>query len=194
MDFSECFSLTYNEMCVVHCSAGYTGVGDKNTPEFIGDSDDHLEGSLECAEASLELSTVRVLAKCRVEALSPGNLSTRRRVCHWRASIRRSMRISNSRGPAQWIYARARLLDLELGARMQSTPDGNFTVHPVSSENVSWRTLVVVLDQELHPNQTVYVLIDARAVLDSSGKPFVGLAGIDFNLAVAEQVVVPNEK
>ena len=36
--------------------------------------------------------------------------------------------------------------------------------------------VVVVLDQELHPNQTVYVLIDARAVLDSS-KLFVGLAG-----------------
>ena len=70
--------------------------------------------------------------------------------------------------------------------------DGSFAVHPVISENVSWRTLVVVLDQELHPNQTVYVLFDARAVLDSSGKPFVNLAGSDFKFAVAEQVIVPN--
>ena len=69
---------------------------------------------------------------------------------------------------------------------------GSFAVLPVISEGVSWRTLVVVLDQELHPNQTVYVLIDARAVLDSS-KLFVFLAGTDFNLAVAEPVVVPND-
>ena len=71
--------------------------------------------------------------------------------------------------------------------------DGSFAVHPVISENVSWRTLVVVLDQELHPNQTVYVLIDARAALDSSVKLFVGLAGSDFNFSVAEQVVVPDD-
>ena len=71
--------------------------------------------------------------------------------------------------------------------------DGSLAVHPVISENVSWRTLVVVLDQELHPNQTVYILIDARAALDSSVKLFVGLAGSDFNFSVAEQVVVPND-
>ena len=53
--------------------------------------------------------------------------------------------------------------------------------------------MVVVLDQKLHPNQTVYVLVDARAVLDSSGKPFVVLAGSDFNFAVAEQVTVPKD-
>ena len=70
--------------------------------------------------------------------------------------------------------------------------DGSFAVHPVTSENVSWRTLVVVLDQELHPNQTVHILIDARAVRDSSGNPFVGLAGRDVNFVVAEQVIVPN--
>ena len=32
VDFSECFSLTYNETSVVRCSVGYTGVGDKNIP------------------------------------------------------------------------------------------------------------------------------------------------------------------
>ena len=63
VDLSERFNLTYNETCVVHRSVGYMGVGDKNTPEFIGDSDGHLQGSLECAEESLELSTVRVLAE-----------------------------------------------------------------------------------------------------------------------------------
>ena len=63
VDFSECFSFTNNETCVVRCSAGYTGVGDKNTTEFMGDSDGHFQGSLECAEESLELSTVRTLAE-----------------------------------------------------------------------------------------------------------------------------------
>ena len=71
--------------------------------------------------------------------------------------------------------------------------DGSFAVHPVISENVSRRMLVVLLDQELHPNQNVYVLTDARAVLDSSGKPFVGLAASDINCAVAEQVIIPND-
>ena len=37
-----------------------------------------------------------------------------------------------------------------------------------------------------------FFLIDARAVLDYSGNPFVGLAGRDVNFAVAEQVIVPN--
>ena len=37
----------------------------------------------------------------------------------------------------------------------------------------AWRTLIVVLDQELPQNQTMYVLIDTRADLDSSGKIFV---------------------
>ena len=63
VDFSECFSFTYNETCVVRCSVGYTGVGDNNTTEFIGDSDGHFQGSFECAEESLELSTVRTLAE-----------------------------------------------------------------------------------------------------------------------------------
>ena len=96
------------------------------------------------------------------------------------------MRIFKSRGPAQWICARTRLLDVEQITWMAAS------VHPVTPENVSWRTLVVVLDQELHPNQTVCVLNDARAVLDSSGNPFVGLAGSGFNFAVAEQFIVPN--
>ena len=42
---------------------GYTGVGGKNTTEFMGHSDHHLQGSLECAEESLALSTVRTLAE-----------------------------------------------------------------------------------------------------------------------------------
>ena len=63
VDFSECFSFTYNETCVVRCSVGYTGVGDKNTTEFKGDSHGHFQGSLERAEESLELSTVRTLAE-----------------------------------------------------------------------------------------------------------------------------------
>ena len=49
----------------------------------------------------------------------------------------------------------------------------SLAVHPETTENIPWRTLVVVLDQESPPNQIMYVLIDTRAVLDSSGKPFV---------------------
>ena len=70
--------------------------------------------------------------------------------------------------------------------------DGSFAVHLVTSESVSWSTLGVRLDQKLHPNQIANILIDTRAVLESSGKPFVGLAGSDFKFAVVEQVVVPN--
>ena len=33
VDFTECFSLTYNETSVVRCSVGYTGVGDKTILE-----------------------------------------------------------------------------------------------------------------------------------------------------------------
>ena len=61
------------------------------------------------------------------------------------------------------------------------------------TENALWCTLVVVLDQDLHPNQIIYDLIDARVALDSSDKPFVGLPGCHFNFAVAEQVIVPND-
>ena len=78
------------------------------------------------------------------------------------------------------------------GCAQAQHADGSFAVHPATSENVSWRTLVLVLDQEVHPNLTVDVLVDARATLDSSGKPFVGLTGSDFNFAVMEQVIVPN--
>ena len=86
------------------------------------------------------------------------------------------------------VFLSASPFEVQLGARMQSTRMAGFAIHPVTSENVSWRTLVVVLDQELHPNQSG----QARAVRDSSGNPFVGLAGSDVNLAVAEQVIVPN--
>ena len=54
VDFSKCFSLTFNETCVVCCSVGYPGVDDKNTL--------YLQG-LECTEESSELSTVRTLAE-----------------------------------------------------------------------------------------------------------------------------------
>ena len=47
----------------MYCSVVDTGVGDKNTTEFRGNSDGHLQGSLECAKESLELCTVRTLAE-----------------------------------------------------------------------------------------------------------------------------------
>ena len=51
---------------------------------------------------------------------------------------------------------------------------------PITSESVLWRTWAVVRDQKLHPNHTVYILVDATTVLDSSGNPFVGRSGRDF--------------
>ena len=64
VDFSESFSLTYNEnVCRSPFCGLHTGVGDKNIPEFKGDSNGHFQDSLECAEGSLELSTVRTLAE-----------------------------------------------------------------------------------------------------------------------------------
>ena len=54
VDFTECFSLTFNETCVVRCTVFYTLVGDKNTTECMGDNDGHFQGSLECAEESLK--------------------------------------------------------------------------------------------------------------------------------------------
>ena len=50
-------------MKFVSFDVGYTGVGDRNITEFIGDSDGHFQGSLDCAEESSELSTVRALAE-----------------------------------------------------------------------------------------------------------------------------------
>ena len=70
--------------------------------------------------------------------------------------------------------------------------DGSLAVHPVTSENIPGRTLVVVLTPELQQDQTVYVLIDAGSVLDSSGNSLAGLVNSDSNFAVAEQVIVPN--
>ena len=52
--------------------------------------------------------------------------------------------------------------------------------------------LVVVLAPELQQDQTVYVLIDAGSVLDSSGNSLADLVNSDSNFAVAEKVIVPN--
>ena len=89
------------------------------------------------------------------------------------------MRISDTRGPAQRIYARTRLLDLELGARMQST------------RMAPGRTLVVVLAPELHQNQTIYVHVDTGVGLNFRGNSLVGLADNDSTFVVAKQVIVP---
>ena len=63
--------------------------------------------------------------------------------------------------------------------------DGSLAVHPVTSENVPGVP-------ELQQKQTVCVLIDAGAVLSSSGNSLVGLVDSDSNFAVAEQVSVPD--
>ena len=57
-------SATYKETCVVRCSLGDTGAGDRNVTEYTRDGNGHLQGSLECAEELAELSTIRMLAKC----------------------------------------------------------------------------------------------------------------------------------
>ena len=110
----------------------------------------------------------------RVEALSPSNGPT----------TSPSLASLNLTFDGDIQFAGTRTVDLctnsvagsGAGCARAEHADGSLAVHPVTSEDASWSTLVVVLDQELHPNQTVYTLIDARAVLDSSGNPFVGLA------------------
>ena len=64
VDFSEYFNLTYNETFVVRFSVGDTGAGDRNVTEFVHSSNGHLQGCLECAEALLELFTIRMLVEC----------------------------------------------------------------------------------------------------------------------------------
>ena len=49
--------------------------------------------------------------------------------------------------------------------------EGTLTVHPVTSENIPGRTLVVLLAPKLQQDYTVHVLIGAGSVLDSSGNP-----------------------
>ena len=65
-------------------------------------------------------------------------------------------------------------------------------VRPATSENIPGRTLVVLLALELQQDQTVYVLVDAGSVLDSSGNSLAGTVNSDSNFAVEEQVIVPN--
>ena len=60
IDFSECFSLSYNETCVIRYLVGDTGAGDRNVTEFFRGSNGHVQGSLEPAK----LSTIRLSAEC----------------------------------------------------------------------------------------------------------------------------------
>ena len=56
-------SASFNETYVVRFLVGDTGDGDNKTTKFLGDSNGHFQGSLECGEDLLELSTVRTLAE-----------------------------------------------------------------------------------------------------------------------------------
>ena len=83
----------------------------------------------------------------RVEALSPGKFSTK-------------------------------LVSLaSISLTFHADADGSIAIHPVTSEDIPGRTLVVGLAPELQQNQTICVLIDTGAGLDSSGRSLVGLRG-----------------
>ena len=102
----------------------------------------------------------------RVEALSPGNLSKNLvSLTSTSLTIHKEIQI---KGATQWIYIRTQKRHLERGTCLGA-------VHPVTSENIPGRTLVVVSAPELQKNQPMYVLIDAGSVLDSSGNSFVVL-------------------
>ena len=64
VDFSECSSLTYDETCVVRCSEGDEGAGDRNVTKFIQGSNGYVEGSLKRAEVLAGLFTNRRLVTC----------------------------------------------------------------------------------------------------------------------------------
>ena len=69
-------------------------------------------------------------------------------------------------------------------------PDNSLAVHPVPSENIPGRPLVVVMGLELQQHHTKNVLVDTGARLDYGGNSLVSLADSDFNFAVAEEVFV----
>ena len=50
------------------------------------------------------------------------------------------------------------------GCAHAESAESSFAVHPATSESVPWSTLGIGLDQELHPNQMKYILIDTGAI------------------------------
>ena len=77
------------------------------------------------------------------------------------------------------------------GCMPRQDADCSIAVHPVTSEDISGRTLIVVWALELQQNPTEYVLIDGGVLLDSSGNSLVGLVYSDSNFVVTEPVIVP---
>ena len=76
--------------------------------------------------------------------------------------------------------------------RHEQYAEGSLVVHPVNSENIPGRTMVIVLDPEWQQNQAVYARIDEGSLLDSSRNFLAGLGNRDSNVVVVEQVLVPN--
>ena len=62
--------------------------------------------------------------------------------------------------------------------------DGSIAVHPVTSEDIPGRTLVVGLAPELQQNQPMYVLIDTGGGVDSGSNSLRSLADNDPSFAV----------
>ena len=126
----------------------------------------------------------------RVDALSPGNLSTKLvSLASTSSAFHEVVQISGT--TAVNLHTNSNAGSATRGMHGQYA-DGSLVGHPVTSENIPGRTSVVVLAQEWQQDQTVFVLIDEGSVLDSSGNSLAGLVNSDSNFAAAEQVIVPN--
>ena len=74
------------------------------------------------------------------------------------------------------------------GERHGQYADGNLAVHPVTSESLPARTLIVMWASEWQQNQTVYALVDEGSLLDPGGA---SLGNRDSNVVMEGQVTVP---
>ena len=125
----------------------------------------------------------------RVEALSPGNLSTKLVLLpSISLTFHEEIQIHGTHTVNLYTNSKA---GSRTGCAHGQHADRSPTVHPVTSEHIPGRTLVVVLAPDMQQNQTIYVHIDTGAGLDSSGNSLVGLTDMDSNFAVAEKVVDP---
>ena len=125
-----------------------------------------------------------------VEALSPGNLSTKLVSL---ASINLTFHAEVPINGTHTVNLHTNSnVGSGTGGMHGQYADGSLVVHPVTSENIPGRTVIVVLAPEFQQNQTVSALVGERSVLDCSGNSLAGLVNSDSNVAVAEQVVVPN--
>ena len=147
-----------------------------------------VSGSMSVSREGAVLADALQLA-LRVEALSPGNLSKKLvSLASISSTFHKEVQIKGTHTVNPRTTSNARS---GTGSMLGWYADGSLAVHPVPSENIPGRPLVVVLGPELPRHQTIYVLIDTGARLDSGCNSLVSRADSDSDVAVAEQAIGP---